>query len=52
MVVYGSYSAPDGDYFGNPREDRIFTSYGFAQGNFPVIEAETTWCIDRENPCQ
>lgn len=52
MVVYGSFSAPDGNYFGNPREGRMFTSYGFAKGNFPVIEAETTWDIDRGNPCR
>ena len=51
MVVYSSFSAPDGDYFGNHREGRMFTSYGFKSGDFPVIEAETTWDIDRENRC-
>lgn len=41
MVVYSSFS----------HEGRMFTSYGFKSGNFPVIEAETTWDIDPENRC-
>ena len=50
ITVYGSYSAPGGDYLGNPNVGKMFTSYGFKQGNFPIIEAETTWDIDRELP--
>jgi hypothetical protein len=50
MKVFGSFSAPDGDYFGNPNKGRMLTSYGFANGDHPVIEAETTWDIDREKP--
>lgn len=50
MVVYGSFSAPEGNYYGNQDQAKMFTSYGFEQGNYPVIEAETTWDIDRENP--
>jgi len=51
MCVFGSYSAPDGDQFGDPGKGKMFTSYGFKQGDYPVIEAETTWDIDREHPC-
>ena len=46
MRVFGSYSAPDGDQFGDPSEGKMFTSYGFEQGDFPVMEAQTTWDID------
>jgi hypothetical protein len=50
MVVYGSYSAPMGDYYGDPSKGRMFTSYGFKQGNYPIIEAETTWKINHDKP--
>lgn len=40
MRVFGSDTDMDGG--------RIFTSYGFRQGDFPVIEAETTWDISLE----
>lgn len=50
MCVYGSYSAPDGDQFGDPSKGKMFTSYGFVQGDYPVIEAKTTWDIDPESP--
>lgn len=50
MRVFGSYSAPDGDHFGDLSKGKMFTSYGFEQGDFPVIEAQTTWDIDKETP--
>ena len=50
LCVFSSYSAPDGDYFGNPSQGKMFTSYGFKCCDFPVMEAETTWDIDRQNP--
>jgi len=40
MRVFGSYSAPDGDEFVNPSKGRMFTSYGFEHGDYPVIEAQ------------
>lgn len=49
MRVFGSYSAPDGDQFGNPSKGKMFTSYGFDGGDYPVIEALTVWDIDRES---
>lgn len=50
MRVFGSYSAPDGDQFGDPSKGKMFTSYGFEHGDYPVIEAQTTWDIDPETP--
>ena len=46
LKVFGSYSAPDGDRFGNPSQGKMFTSYGLDGGDYPLIEAETTWDID------
>lgn len=50
MRVFWSYSAPDGDHFGNQSKGKMFTSYGFEHGDYPVIEAQTTWDIDPETP--
>lgn len=29
---------------------KLFTRYGFPQSDFPIIEALTTWDINREHP--
>ena len=50
LKVFSSYSAPDGDQFGDPSKGKMFTSYGFEHGDYPVIEAQTTWDIDPEAP--
>lgn len=50
LTVFGSYSAPDGDYYGDPSRGKMFTSYGFRQGDYPIMEAETTWDISCEEP--
>lgn len=42
MTVHGSNTQPERGY--------IFTSYGFAGGYFPVVEAVTTWDVDPEKP--
>lgn len=47
LKVFGSYSAPDGDFLGDPSICKMFTSYGFSNGDYPIMEAETTW---RTNP--
>lgn len=52
MRVFGSYSAPNGDEFGDTSIARMNTSYGFAGGDFPVIEAETTWDVNHERPSE
>ena len=43
LIVFGSYSAPGGDRFGDPSKAVMLTSYGFEGDEFPVIEARTTW---------
>ena len=50
MRVFGSYSAPDGDQFGDPSKGKMFTSYGFEHGDFPVMDVQTTWDIDPNAP--
>ena len=43
LVVFGSYSAPEGDYYGNHDECRMMTEYGFKGCDYPIIGAKTTW---------
>jgi len=49
LKVFASYSAPDGDEFGNRDQGVMFTSYGFLEGDYPIMEARTMWDIDRES---
>ena len=48
LRVFDSYSATEGDEFGDPSKGKMFTSFGFDGGKFPIIEAETTWDIEVE----
>ena len=50
LRVFGSYSAPNGNEFGNLNKGMMFTSYGFPQSDYPIMEGQTTWDIDREHP--
>ena len=50
LVVFGSYSAPDGDEFGDPNEGRMMTEYGFQCSRCPLIGVETRWDINRDHP--
>ncbi len=50
LVVFGSYSAPDGDQYGDMSKGRMDTSYGFNDSEEPLIHASTTWTIDRGEP--
>lgn len=51
MCVFRSYSAaPGGDIFGDKNNGRMLTSYGFKGGDYPVIEAQTTWEVNKEAP--
>ncbi|MBK7352179.1 MAG: hypothetical protein IPI92_20180 [Gemmatimonadetes bacterium] len=50
LRVFGSYSYPSGDEFGDPSKGKMFTSYGFAQADYPLMEAETTWDIELSRP--
>ena len=47
MVVFGSFSDPDGRYMGAPGDTgRMETEYGFPNHDFPTLRAKTTWSID------
>lgn len=50
LVVFGSFSNPDGNFNGPSDKGEMFTSYGFVEGSCPLLEARTTWTIDREKP--
>jgi hypothetical protein len=50
MVVFESYSDPDGHHSGGGYTGRMETSFGFRQGDYPIIKAETKWEINPENP--
>ena len=43
MTVFGSYSAPDGDHFGDPSRAKMFTEWGFYDSDIPTVGVETTW---------
>ena len=49
LRVFGSYSAPCSDN-GDTRKGRMVTSYGLDIGDYPIIEAQTTWDIDNDAP--
>ena len=46
MIVYSSYSAPNEFDCGG----EMYTSYGFSEGDYPVIAIKTIWDIDPGNP--
>jgi hypothetical protein len=46
MIVFEGYSAPNGDFYGDPTKCRMETSYGFSGCDFPIIRARTTWDIN------
>jgi len=52
LVVFGSYSAPDGDPYGRDDQGRMMTEYGFKDADYPLMRAETTWNINREDPAK
>lgn len=43
LTVFSSYSAPEGDMFGDPSICKMMTEYGFSDCDVPIIGAETTW---------
>ncbi len=43
LKVFNTYSAPEGDHFGNPNVCKMMTEYGFNDSDCPIIGAETTW---------
>jgi len=50
LCVFSSYSAPDGDLYGNPDKSRMMTEYGFRGCNCPIMGAETTWDKNPDKP--
>lgn len=50
LGVYATFSAPDGDPNGNPDVGRMETAYGLRGSDYPLMEARTTWEIDRSQP--
>lgn len=45
MRVYGSYSAPEGDHMGDPTQAVMMTEYAFADAQWPLMGARTTWQV-------
>lgn len=43
MIVFGSYSYPNGYYDSDQQECSMYTEYGFKGDDCPIIAAETTW---------
>lgn len=50
LRVFSSFSNPDGTFNGGDgTRGEIFTSYGFADSDYPIMEARTTWDITIES---
>lgn len=45
LGVFSSYSAPEGDYFGNPQLGVMATEYGLNGAGCPLLGARTTWDV-------
>ena len=43
LVVFSSYSAPDGDPYRSSDKCEMMTEYGFKDSDYPFIGARTTW---------
>jgi len=51
LTVFSSFSDPSGTMFGGGgQRGRMETAYGFNDADYPLIEAKTTWDIDRMKP--
>lgn len=50
LKVYSSYSAPNGDFYGNPNEGIMITEYVLIGADYPLMGAETRWDINHETP--
>jgi hypothetical protein len=46
LRVFSSFSDPEGMYNGHTRGEMV-TAYGFDCADYPIMEARTTWDIDR-----
>ena len=52
LKVFASYSAPDGDMYGDHTKSRMETSYGFINADVPLMEAKTTWDFQPSKPTE
>jgi len=43
LIVFSSYSAPDGDMYGSPYKCVMMTQYGFRGAEYPFMGAKITW---------
>ncbi len=51
LSVFSSFSDPNGDAFGGGgTTGTMETSYGFKIGDYPIMEARSTWSISSEKP--
>ena len=50
LEVFSTYSAPDGDSFGNPDKCVMMTEFGFEDCDYPIIGTKTTWDKNPEKP--
>ncbi len=51
LSVFSSFSNPDGTFIGGcGQHGEMFTAYGFKGADYPLMEARTTWDIDRAEP--
>lgn len=49
LSVFGLFSAPTGNYYGNPSVAEMYTAWGFKGLSVPIVEVETKWDVDPEN---
>lgn len=49
LKVFSSYSAPEGDQYGNPNICMMKTEYGFKDCDYPTVGIETTWDKNKDS---
>ena len=50
MKVFATYSAPDGDPYGNSDKCEMYTEWGFNNSDIPLISCRIQWDKDQESP--
>lgn len=50
LVIFSSFSDPDGSFMGNTGEGRMDTTYGFKDVDYAFIGISTTWTTNPEKP--
>lgn len=51
LRVFSSFSDPEGSFMGGSGTvGRMETAYGFSNGDYPLMEARTTWGINHDEP--